>query len=218
MIVSSNNVFINCPYDIAYTPLLHPIIFAVRFFGFRPRLALESADSGASRIERILDLIKKSRYAIHDLSRLRSDRCGEHFRLNMPFELGLDIGCRVFGKATFKNKKCLVLEKDRHSIKAALSDLSNSDVCSHNNEPEKAVRHVRNWLVQEAGADGVSGTAIWYAFNDFMADLDKTLRQKGFRKIDINTLPLPELLQYMGNWIRRNVRKNGRSYSEIARP
>jgi hypothetical protein len=211
-IPSPTNVFINCPYDVAYIPTLRPVVFTVRFLGFNPRLAMESADSGAMRIDRILNLIKKSQYAIHDLSRLSAYRRGEHFRLNMPFELGLDIGCRVFGTAAYKRKKCLVLEKDRFSLQAALSDLSNSDVCSHNNEPELAVRHVRNWLVQEAGASGPGGTAIWYAFNDFMADLYKDLRQKGFRKADIVALPLPELLGHMIDWIRRHIQQDGRAY------
>jgi hypothetical protein len=201
MASSSKNVFINCPYDETYAAL-RPIVFTVKFLGFNPRLAMESADSGSTRIHRILKLIKESRYAIHDLSRLRAHHPGEHFRLNMPFELGLDIGCRVFGKAELKQKKCLVLEKDKYSIKAALSDLSNSDVYSHNDEPEIAVRHVRNWLIQEAGVSGPSPTVIWYAFNDFMADLYKSLLRQGFRKIEIDTLPLPELLRHMTSWIR----------------
>lgn len=207
MALVRKNVFINCPYDDAYTLTLRPILFAVKFLGFHPRLAMESADSGAVRIHRILNLISKSKYAIHDLSRLRANRCGEYFRLNMPFELGLDIGCRVFGRAQLKRKKCLVLEKDRYSIKAALSDLSNSDVCSHNNEPEIAVRHVRNWLVQEAKVKGPGGTAIWYAYNDFIADLDITLHQRGFRKADVIALPLPELLKYMTDWLKRTSKK-----------
>jgi len=202
----SNNVFINCPYDREYIPNLRPIVFTVRFLGFNPRLAMESADSGAMRFERILKLIRESRYAIHDLSRLRAHRRGEHFRLNMPFELGLDIGCRVFGKVEFSRKKCLVLEKDKYSSKVALSDLSNSDVCSHNDDPEMAVRHVRNWLVQEAKVSGPGGTAIWYAFNDFMTDLYKSLQLRGFRKADIDMLPLPELLGYMTKWIMKEKR------------
>jgi hypothetical protein len=156
------------------------------------------------RIDRILRLIKESRYAIHDLSHLRACRRGEHFRLNMPFELGLDYGCRVFGKAEFKKKKFLVLEKDKYSIKAALSDLSNADVCSHNGKPAVAVLHVRNWLVNETGVSGPSGTTIWYQFNDFMADLDKKLRHDGFKKADIDSLPLPELLEYMKEWLKNN--------------
>jgi hypothetical protein len=206
---SSKNVFINCPYDVAYLPTLRPVLFAVRLLGFNPRLAMESADSGAMRLHRILSLIKQSRYAIHDLSRLRAHRRGEHFRLNMPFELGLDIGCRVFGKTKFRSKKCLVLERERYSINAALSDLSNSDVFSYNDEPETAVRHVRNWLVQEARARGPSGTVIWYAFNDFIADLYKSLQQQGFSEADILALPLPELLAHMREWIKRNIRYHG---------
>lgn len=187
-------------------PTLRPVAFTVLFLGFRPRLAMESADSGAVRIQRILKLIKQSRYAIHDLSRLLAHRRGEHFRLNMPFELGLDIGCRVFGGRGGGRKKCLVLEKDKYSIKAALSDLAGCDAFSHDDEPETAVRHVRNWLVQEADASGPSGTAIWYAFNDFVADLDKKLRRAGFRKVDVVTMPLPELLRHMSAWIRRQAK------------
>lgn len=206
------NVFINCPYDAVYDLTLRPIVFTVRFLGFTPRMAKESADSGAMRIHRIVNLIKCSRYAIHDLSRERAHRKGEHFRMNMPFELGLDIGCRVFGRALFKTKKCLVLEKEKYSLQAALSDLSNSDVCSHNDEPELAVRHVRNWLVQEGHADGPSGTAIWYAFNDFMADNYTQLKARGFRKADIASLPLPEFLKHMTQWIKRHIQQDGRAY------
>lgn len=198
---SSKNIFINCPYDKQYAALW-PIVFTVSFLGFNPRLALESTDSGTMRIDRILKLIRESQYAIHDLSRLRACRRGERFRLNMPFELGLDYGCRIFGKAEFKQKKLLVLEKDKHSVKGALSDLSNSDVCSHNGEPAVAVLHVRNWLVNETGASGPSGTAIWYEYNDFMGDLYKKLRRNGFGKVDIDSLPLPELLGHMKKWFK----------------
>lgn len=208
----AKNVFINCPYDAAYMPTLRPVLFTVLALGFMPRMAMESADSGAVRIHNVLKLIKESRYAIHDLSRLQARRRGERFRLNMSFELGLDIGCRVFGVGGRNRKKCLVLEPEKYSLKAALSDLSGSDACSHEDEPETAVRHVRNWLVQEAGASGPSGTAIWYAFNDFAADLHKDLRLKGFRKADFATMPLPELLRHMSKWIRRSMKSAEDSY------
>ena len=199
---AAKNVFINCPYDAEYVPTLRPMLFAVLVLGFTPRLAMESGDSGATRIQRIIKLIRNSRYAIHDLSRLQAGRPRELFRLNMSFELGLDIGCRLFGVERMKRKKCLVLEARRHSIKAALSDFAGFDACSHNDEPESGVRHVRNWLVQEAGATGPSGTAIWYAFNDFVADLAKDLRRRGFRTVDFATMPLQELLRHMSRWIR----------------
>ena len=58
------------------------------YLGFRPKIALEELDSGAPRIGKIIDLIRTSRYAIHDLSRLQARRRGEFYRLNMPLELG----------------------------------------------------------------------------------------------------------------------------------
>jgi hypothetical protein len=203
---NANNVFINCPYDGHYIPTLRPILFTVKFLGFNPRLAMESADSGRARIIKILAIIKNCRYAIHDLSRLRANRQGEHFRMNMPFELGLDIGCCVFGGKEQKKKKCLVFEKDRYSIQHALSDLSNSDVCAHKDDPEMAVRHVRNWFVQETHVSAPSGTAIWDAYNDFIDYLDIRLRNQRFLNADIVSLPLPELLMYMTIWIQQKGR------------
>ncbi|MEJ1961719.1 MAG: hypothetical protein WDO56_09305 [Gammaproteobacteria bacterium] len=91
------NVFINCPFDEEYRPLLHPLLFSVYALGFQPRIALESLDSGKPRIEKIVTLIKASKYAIHDISRIQATSAGEYFRLNMPFELGIDVGCPVRG-------------------------------------------------------------------------------------------------------------------------
>lgn len=86
-----NNVFINCPFDSEYYSLLRPLLFTVAYLRFTPRIALETFDSGETRIERICDLIRSSKYSIHDLSRLKATRKGEFYRLNMPFELGVDL-------------------------------------------------------------------------------------------------------------------------------
>lgn len=207
----TKNVFINCPYDRSYRPILLPILFTVKFLGFNPRLAMESSDSGSMRINKILGLIKNCPYAIHDLSRLRANRQRELFRMNMPFELGLDIGCRVFGRKEQKRKKCLVFEKGRYSLQAALSDLSNSNVYAHKDDPKTAVLHVRNWLSHEANTTTPSGTVIWYAYNDFMGYLDKWLRKEEFLKIDTDTMPLPELLAHIDRWIK-NIQQKGQTY------
>jgi len=86
-----NNVFINCPFDSEYYSLLRPLLFTVAYLRFTPRIALETFDSGETRIERICDLIRSSKYSIHDLSRLKATRKGEFYRLNMPFELGVGL-------------------------------------------------------------------------------------------------------------------------------
>jgi len=68
------NVFINCPFDKEYKPLLRALLFVVIDCGFEPRIASESIDSGEIRVEKIKNLIKASRYSIHDLSRMETLR------------------------------------------------------------------------------------------------------------------------------------------------
>ena len=131
----ATNVFVNCPFDAAYRPLLRAILFAVIDLGMTPRIASERLDSGETRISKIMAMIRESRFGIHDLSRLKSSGEGEFFRLNMPFELGLDIGCRAYGSGNLTTKRCLILETDPYRYQAAISDLSNSDIEPHGDDP-----------------------------------------------------------------------------------
>ena len=199
------NVFVNCPFDDAYLPLLRPILFVVLYLGLKPRIALESLDSGKPRIEKIVSLIVDSKYAIHDLSRLRAERAGEYYRLNMPFELGLDVGCRLFKMGTFSEKKCLILEAERYRYQAAISDLSNSDIAVHGNDPAQAALQVRNWLKNEAGLHAPGPTLIWNHFNDFMADNYDQLKAEGHSDRDIERLPVAELIDCMQTWVEEKL-------------
>ena len=108
------NVFINCPFDPAYLSLLRSLLFTIVYFRFVPKIALESSDSGEMRINKICELIKSSRYSIHDLSRLQSSKRKEFYRMNMPFELGIEYGCRHFASDHLGEKRCLILAKERH--------------------------------------------------------------------------------------------------------
>jgi hypothetical protein len=157
------NVFVNCPFDDAYLPLLKPLLFCILDLGFEPRIALERLDSGESRIEKIIELIEESKFAIHDLSRLRAEKAGDFFRLNMPFELGLDVGCRRFRGGQWAQKRCLILEAERYRYQAALSDLSNSDIAVHGNEPVTLVGEVRNWLNSQTNLHAPGPSQIWAA-------------------------------------------------------
>ena len=93
------SVFVNCPFDSDYLPLLRPLLFTILYLRFTPRIASERSDSGESRIDKICSLIRECRYSVHDLSRLRAGEIGEISRMNMPFELGIEYGCRLFGVA-----------------------------------------------------------------------------------------------------------------------
>ena len=111
-----SNVFINCPFDDDYYSLLRPLLFTVVYLGFTPRIASERSDSAENRVDKICSLIRESKYSVHDLSRLKAKRAREFYRLNMPFELGIDYGSRLFGSAPMNQKKCLILEKDRFDL------------------------------------------------------------------------------------------------------
>jgi hypothetical protein len=51
-----DNVFINCPYDVEYLPLLHPLVFTVLYAGLNPGLASEQLNSGETRISKKEDI------------------------------------------------------------------------------------------------------------------------------------------------------------------
>ena len=198
------NVFVNCPFDDAYLPLLRPILFVTLYLGLTPRIARESLDSGRPRIDKIIALIEDSKYAIHDLSRLQAERAGEYYRLNMPFELGLDVGCRLFRADRYSEKRCLILEAERYRYQAALSDMSNSDIAAHGNNPEEVAREVRNWLTNAAGLRAPGPTWIWDRFIEFMADNYDQLKAEGYSNRDIDGLPVAELIDRMRTWIEHN--------------
>ena len=198
----SSNVFINCPFDEKYYSLLRPLLFTIVYLGFNPRIASERSDSAESRIDKICGLIRVSKYSIHDLSRLKAVRAKEFYRLNMPFELGIDYGSRLFGSVLMNEKKCLILEKERFDYMRALSDLSGVDIKSHKDEPVNMVRVVRDWFVETVGLRGVqSPTAIWYSFNDFASDFYDTRKRDGFTDEDLNMMPVPEYIDFIRAWI-----------------
>ncbi|MFA7240961.1 MAG: hypothetical protein WC091_12690 [Sulfuricellaceae bacterium] len=98
----------------------------------------------------------------------------------MPFELGLDVGCRLYKGGQWSEKKCLILEAERYRFQAAISDLSSSDIAVHRNDPEEIVAVVRNWLNGEVYSVAHGPTKIWNAFNAFMADNYDQLAANGF--------------------------------------
>jgi len=138
------SVFVNCPFDDEYAPILQAIAFCAVYLGFYPRLAPENSDNSAARLDRILELVRGSKYGIHDLSRCRSDGDTQSYiRMNMPFELGLDFACKSFGQAPLSDKAILVLEQFRYDTQKALSDISGWDVEAHGGDHGKAIRAVR---------------------------------------------------------------------------
>lgn len=205
-----SNVFINCPFDKEYKSLLRPLLFTVVYLGYTPRLASERLDSAENRVDKICELIYKSKYGIHDLSRLKANEVDEVYRLNMPFELGVDYGTREHGSREMKGKKYLILEEDPYEYKKALSDLSGVDIKNHNNEADEVVRAVRDWFYETAGFDDADyPKVIWNQFNDFTADLfedrlDEDIPEEDVAE-DIERMPVSEYIDSVDEWVSENV-------------
>ena len=143
-----SSVFINCPFDANYKPLFDAILFAVWDCGYEPVCALAKDDSGRVRVEKIYRLIDASQFGIHDISRTELDDLNKLPRFNMPFELGLFLGAKTFGKAKNKRKATLIFDKESYRYQKFISDIAGQDIHSHNNQPNEAIRVVRNWLQQ----------------------------------------------------------------------
>lgn len=121
----NSNVFINCPFDTEYKPLLDIIVFTVYDCGFIVRCALEDDDASQVRIDKIYNIIADCRYGIHDISRTNLDEASGLPRFNIPFELGVFLGAKKFGSEEQKRKNVLYLIKnviDTNSLSRILLD------------------------------------------------------------------------------------------------
>ena len=194
------SVFVNCPFDDDYARILQAVAFCIVHLGFFPRLAPENADNAATRLDRIVELIRGSQFGIHDLSRCKSAGVDQYARMNMPFELGLDHACRRFGNEVLSNKRILILEHTRYDYQRALSDIAGWDIQAHNGGHESAVRHVRSWLIAQAGAPAIGASQIqgkYIAFQEWYWEKELAA---GSSEEDIREYPTAELVRAMHEW------------------
>lgn len=197
------NIFINCPFDSDYYPLLKPLLFTVIFCGLKPRLS-ETLDGDDIRIRQIQQIIEESKFSIHDISRIISKNKKDLPRFNMPFELGLDLGCKMYSK---KDKKCLILEEDQFRYKKALSDISGQDISSHANDPLQITKCARNWIYKIKSNKPPAYTVIWDLYNEFLFDFDKDMKAENLDPNKMWEIPFSELIDLMSNWIKSKTKK-----------
>jgi hypothetical protein len=94
----NDSVFINCPFDDDYKPILRAIVYAIYRCGFFPQTALDEDDGSEVRLMKIYRKMQNCRYGIHDLSRIELNDA-DLPRFNMPFELGVFFGAKYFGES-----------------------------------------------------------------------------------------------------------------------
>ena len=195
----TDNVFINCPFDLAYKPLFDAIVFAVHDCGFIARCALEEEDTSQVRIDKIYAIIEDCRYGIHDISRTELDEVSGLPRFNMPLELGIFLGAKRFGAKEQKRKNCLVLDRELYRYQQFISDIAGQDIQVHNNSPETIIKVVRNWLRTTSRRETLpSGNIIWERYQNFMKDLPQMAQDF---QLEVNDLIFNDYVWVLGKWL-----------------
>lgn len=140
-------VFLNCPFDADYEPLLDALIFATACCGMVPRSALESVDLAEPRIHRILNLIFSCKYSLHDLSRCRGEGEDALARFNMPLELGMAIGrMHAMDRNNPERHVWTALVPTGYVYQRVASDLAGYDPIRHDQTAQTLVPAVVQWL------------------------------------------------------------------------
>lgn len=180
------NVFINCPFDLEYQPLFRALVFAIEACGYHVRCALEVEDSGEVRANKIIKIVKSCALGIHDISRTELNPAGLP-RFNMPYELGLFVGCTVFAGGFHKQKKALILDRERFRYDRYISDIAGQDIQDHGNDPKRLIRKVRNWLANQAVQVLIpGGDTILRHYDDFCANLPDICRELQLAESDLD--------------------------------
>ena len=146
-------VFINCPYDNEYRDIFEALIFAVIVCGFIPTSAKTPIEGGLSRIDRIFKCLDHSGFSFHDLSRCKGEGDDNLARFNMPLELGIAMGQKIYAENNDKpgHDWCLLVRKDSN-YKRVVSDLAGYDPREYEGEISGAIQAVMVWLSVQQNA------------------------------------------------------------------
>ena len=194
-------MFINCPFDDEYAPMFDALVFAVYDCGFIARCTKEIGDATSARIENILTLIDQCKYGIHDISRTEPSKGSGLPRFNMPLELGLFLGAARFGR---REKRCLVLDRERYRYQQYVSDIAGQDIEAHRNDPHEAIRRVRDWLSTVATPHGVmlpGGTGMAARYDAFKEQLPEHCARN---HLSPDELTFSDFSALVAGWLQAN--------------
>lgn len=172
MAAANRDVFVNCPFDAAYSPLFNAIVFTIIRSGFRARCARETDDAAQNRLAKISAIIDECRYGVHDISRTEADGSPPLPRFNMPLELGIFLGVRLLGNRTQKRKRCIIFDNEQFRYQRFISDIAGQDIHAHGGTVAKLIEILAAWLRDQSGDQKVpGGRAIAREFAEFTVQL-----------------------------------------------
>lgn len=141
-----------------------------------------------------------SKYSIHDISRVELNTKGLP-RFNMPLECGIDFGAKLIGEHPLNTKIFLILETERYRYQQFMSDIAGNDIRAHNNDPERAIKNVRDWLKINTKIQLDYPKKIWMVYNEFLFDYQEYAKANHFDPYDMNDITFSDLIELIKAWI-----------------
>lgn len=200
--LSTDDVFINCPFDSDYKLIFQALVFTVFACGFRPRSARELDDGGQTRIDKLYNLIEECRYGIHDICRTELDDDNGLPRFNMPLELGLFLGAKRYGDKAQHDKRLLVLDIEKYRYQKFISDIAGIDIHAHGGKAVEAVCETRDWLANVSRRQISSGDKVVRLYEQFAADLPALAAALEF---DPKKIPYVDFERIVVGWLTRDA-------------
>jgi hypothetical protein len=197
----NSSVFINCPFDPEYQPLFRALVFTIQACGLYARCALEVDDSGETRAEKLIRLIRGSRYGIHDISRTEVN-VHKLPRFNMPYEFGMFVGLKHSTEPKQRKKVVLVLDREPHRYHEFLSDIAGQDIRSHGSDAAELIRQVRHWLQSQVDRDLFGATQLVADYNRFVCQIPELLAEIGKSESDLDNFR--DFHWLVADWLEAN--------------
>ena len=175
--IDQNAVFLNLPYDEEFGSLYIAYIVGLYQLGLVPHMASE-VPGGERRLSRILALMQRCRYSIHDLSRVElSVPPSATPRFNMPLELGMTI---TWTHLHPRRHTWFVWESEPYRLQRSASDLNGTDPCIHSGTAEGVLSELRNAFWRE---DAPSAKRMFAAYSIVLFNKDAIFTHAGTRNL-----------------------------------
>ena len=137
-------VFLNYPFDDAFSSLADGMSFAVIAGGLLPVSAYDLTAPDRSRLEMLVDAIGCCHYSAHDFSRSQGYGNQNFARMNMPIEMGMALFHAL--QTQRREHRCIFFVSTAHEYKTFASDLAGLDPRVHDNDGVRLLTDMYDWL------------------------------------------------------------------------
>ena len=170
-------VFLNIPYDKEFEKLYLAYIVVIYQSDLVPFIT-SGIPGGERRLDRVVSLIQRCRYSIHDLSRVElSAALPATPRFNMPLELGMTI---TWAKLNPKRHSWFLWESESRRLQKSMSDLDGTDPYIHSGTVAGVLSELRNAFVSTSAP---TTQAMMAAFRLVESEVETILTDAGTRNL-----------------------------------